>query len=107
MDRSILDVNDNAYIDKMYCWYCKNCWKKNKEKILNERKYILAGNEGCPAQDKELCSLCGTKYFSPETVNVQTDKIPVRMGYSYNHFPSQLPDVWYYGSYNGKLIPRF
>ena len=63
-----LAPKDNSYIDRMFCYYCKKC-----KKCLD---------------DKGLCRYCGKIMMSDKDINVYTPMIPVRYGYSYNHFPS-------------------
>lgn len=91
-----IDLRDNAYVDKMFCYYCQN----RSTSTIENGKYIH--RYGCPKcpRDKNLCEECGKTLFSPENINVYTPKIPTRYGYSYNHFPSQFPDVYYYGSFS-------
>ena len=88
MDNSLINrplmFKDNSYIDKMFCYYCKRCPK-------------------C-WYDKHLCDKCGKYIFSDDSINVKTNTIPTRYGYSYYHWPSHMPQVWFYGSYQRDSI---
>lgn len=73
----------NSYIDKMYCIYNNKCTK-------------------CKKKD---CR-CGKTLFGENTINVYTSKIPPRVDFSYINslYPSNYPYVYYYGSYENKLL---
>lgn len=85
MNKYIPSYRTNSYIDKMFCIYCNKCKNCN---------------------DNHLCKRCGKTIYGKKTINVYTPTIPPKVDYSYinSYFPSKYPYVYYYGSYDNKLI---
>lgn len=73
----------NTYIDKMFCHYCNKC-----------------------SRNKDLCEHCGKTIFGQNSINAYTPKIPPRVDFSYVNslLPNKYPYIYYYGSYQGKII---
>jgi hypothetical protein len=83
MHQYIPSYRTNSYVDKMYCIYNNNCNKKSSK-----------------------CKACGKIIYGEKTINAYTTTIPPKVNYSYAnaYYPSNFPYVYYYGSYDNKLI---
>ena len=98
MNQYLPQYRTNSYIDKMFCIYCNKCTKPHcYSNYITDKRLTY---------DKNLCHKCDKTMFGKKTINIYTPKIPPKINYSYINslFPNKFPYIYYYGSYNNKLV---